>query len=245
MIINYLPEYRGGKSRINPVSQRFVDRMGPLVYNKMQQMGIYSDRAFDYLMRQLAFESANGTSKVAKKYNNYGGVRIPGKTTYQTYKNDKAFVDYWLPMMNRRYKNALAANSVDEYGMRLKKSGYYEAPAMQYIAGLRGSTSVAAAAANYAAQMAKANKQAQQAVDLITPQPVLKPVINMTPDYSKPSFTQPTASIDTDAYEEPAEAESQPMFSLPPIQDVYAAIMGDKAWLPGEVPMGNLMGGII
>lgn len=56
--------------------------MGSLVYDKMHQMGIYSDRTFDYLMRQLAFESANGTSNVARKYNNYGGVRIPGKTQY-------------------------------------------------------------------------------------------------------------------------------------------------------------------
>lgn len=245
MIINYLPGYKGGKSRINPVSQRFVDRMAPLLYNKMQQMGIYSDRAFDYLMRQMALESTSGTSDVAKKYNNYGGVRIPGKKQYQSYKNDRAFIDYWVPMMNRRYKNALAAKTIDDYGMQLKKLGYYEAPALQYISGLKGSTSVGAATANYIAQMAKANKQAQQSVDLATPQSVLKPVINMTPDYSKPSFTQPTASIDTDAYEEPAEAESQPMFSLPPIQDAYAAIMGDKAWLPGEVPMSNLMGGII
>lgn len=180
MIINYLPEYRKGKSKVNQTSKQFVDKMGPLVYDKMHQMGIYSDRTFDYLMRQLAFESANGTSNVARKYNNYGGVRVPGKTQYQSYKNDQAFVDYWLPMMNRKYAKALKARNIDEYGAALKSLGYYEAPLLQYTAGLKGFTSVGSAAADYATSRNKANKPMPMQT-----QPVLKPVINLMPDYMK------------------------------------------------------------
>lgn len=240
MIINYLPEYRKGKSRANPTSKQFVDRMGPLVYDKMQQMGIYSDRAFDYLMRQLAFESANGTSNVARKYNNYGGVRIPGKTQYQSYKNDQAFVDYWLPMMNRRYAKALKARNIDEYSTALKSLGYYEAPVLQYTLGLKGSTSVGSAAAAYAASRNKANKP----LPMQTQQPVLKPIINLMPDYmsKQMGFGQPTSYQEPPVQpvqEEPVQQTSQ--FALPPIENLYASLINDQPWIPGEVPMNGLL----
>lgn len=236
MIINYLPEYRKGKSRVNPTSKQFVDRMGPLVYDKMHQMGIYSDRTFDYLMRQLAFESANGTSNVARKYNNYGGVRIPGKTQYQSYKNDQAFVDYWLPMMNRKYAKALKVRNIDEYGAALKSLGYYEAPVLQYTSGLKSSTSVGSAAAAYATSRNKANKPMPMQT-----QPVLKPVINLMPDYMKnQKLWQPTSDIqDVPVQQEPTQQTLQ--FTLPPIENLYAKLVNDQPRVPGEVPMNGLL----
>lgn len=210
--------------------------MGPLVYDKMHQMGIYSDRTFDYLMRQLAFESANGTSNVARKYNNYGGVRIPGKTQYQSYKNDQAFVDYWLPMMNRKYAKALKARNIDEYGAALKSLGYYEAPMLQYTSGLKRSTSVGSAAAAYAASRNKANKPMPMQT-----QPVLKPVINLMPDYMKnQKLWQPTFDIqDVLLQQEPTQQALQ--FTLPPIENLYAKLVNDQPWIPGEVPMNGLL----
>ena len=247
MIINYLPEYRKGKSRANPTSKQFVDRVGPLVYDKLQQMGIYSDRTFDYLMRQLAFESANGTSNVARKYNNYGGVRIPGKTQYQSYKNDQAFVDYWLPMMNRRYAKALRAKNIDEYGMALKNLGYYEAPVLQYVAGLKGSTSVGSAAAAYATSRNKTKQQTKQ--QSVTPpllpaqEPILKPVINLMPDYMKnqTSIWQPTSDIQEVPIQEPTPMQQELQFKLPPIEDLYAKLVNDQPWVPTDIPTNGLL----
>ena len=208
--------------------------MGPLVYDKMHQMGIYSDRTFDYLMRQLAFESANGTSNVARKYNNYGGVRIPGKTQYQSYKNDQAFVDYWLPMMNRKYAKALKARNIDEYGAALKSLGYYEAPVLQYTS--KSSTSVGSAAAAYATSRNKANKPMPMQT-----QPVLKPVINLMPDYMKnQKLWQPTSDIqDVPVQQEPTQQTLQ--FTLSPIENLYAKLVNDQPWIPGEVPMNGLL----
>lgn len=238
MIINYLPEYRKGKPKVNQVSKQFVDKMGPLVYDKMHQMGIYSDRTFDYLMRQLAFESANGTSNVARKYNNYGGVRVPGKTQYQSYKNDQAFVDYWLPMMNRKYAKALKARNIDEYGAALKSLGYYEAPLLQYIAGLKGFTSVGSAAADYATSRNKANKPMPMQT-----QPVLKPVINLMPDYMKNQtpIWQPASDIQDAPIQEPTSTQPTLQFTLPPIENLYAKTVNDQPWIPGEIPMNGLL----
>ncbi len=236
MIINYLPEYRKGKPKVNPISKQFVDMMGPLVYDKMQQMGIYSDRTFDYLMRQLAFESANGTSNVARKYNNYGGVRIPGKTQYQSYKNNQAFVDYWIPMMNRKYAKALKARNIDEYGAALKSLGYYEAPMLQYTSSLKSFKSVGSAAAAYATSRNKANKPMPMRI-----QPVLKPIINLMPDYMKNQKPwQPTSGIqDVPVQQEPTQQTLQ--FTLPPIENLYTKLANDQPWIPGEVPMNGLL----
>lgn len=221
---------------VNPTSKQFVDRMGPLVYDKMHQMGIYSNRTFDYLMRQLAFESANGTSNVARKYNNYGGVRIPGKTQYQSYKNDQAFVDYWLPMMNRKYAKALKARNIDEYSAALKSLGYYEAPVLQYTSGLKSFTSVGSAAAAYATSRNKANKPMPMQT-----QPVLKPVINLMPDYMKNQKPwQPTSDIqDVPVQQEPTQQTLQ--FTLPLIENLYTKLVNDQPWIPREVPMNGLL----
>ena len=243
MIINYLPKYQKGKRRVNPTSKQFVDRIGPLVYDKMHQMGIYSDKTFNYLMRQLAFESTSGTSDVARKYHNYGGVRVPGKTQYQSYKNDQAFVDYWLPMMNRKYAKALKANDIVEYSAALKNLGYYEAPLLQYAAGLKGSTSVGSAAATYAA-----SRRSQKPIVTQPQQPVLKPVINLMPDYMKNQMTigQPTSNIQHEAPNEAPIQEDIPtqqpsLFRLPPIENLYASLVNDQPWVPGAVPTNGLL----
>lgn len=61
-------------------------------------------------------------------------------------------------MMNRKYAKALKARNIDEYSAALKSLGYYEAPLLQYTAGLKGFTSVGSAAADYATSRNKANK---------------------------------------------------------------------------------------
>lgn len=60
--------------------------MGPLVGQQLSRYG-YGDVAYYNVMRQLAYESNYGRSRVARQQHNYGGVGWNGKT-YNTYKSD-------------------------------------------------------------------------------------------------------------------------------------------------------------
>jgi hypothetical protein len=105
-------------------------------------------------------------------------------------------------MMNRKYAKALKARNIDEYGAALKSLGYYEAPVLQYTSGLKSSTSVGSAAAAYATSRNKANKPMPMQT-----QPVLKPVINLMPDYMKnQKLWQPASDIqDVPVQQEPTQ----------------------------------------
>lgn len=100
-----LHKYKGGKDdSINT----FVNRMGPLVGQQLNRYG-YGDAAYYNVMRQLAYESNYGRSRVARRQHNYGGVGWNGKT-YTTYKSDADFVKDYVRLMHTRYGAALRAN---------------------------------------------------------------------------------------------------------------------------------------
>lgn len=136
-----LHKYKGGKDdSINT----FVNRMGPLVGQQLNRYG-YGDAAFYNVMRQLAYESNYGRSRVARQQHNYGGVGWNGKT-YNTYKSDADFVKDYVRLMHTRYGAALRAKSTQDYARALKQKGYYEDSIQNYSRNLRGMDSLVKAA---------------------------------------------------------------------------------------------------
>lgn len=136
-----LHKYKGGKN--DPVNT-FVYRMGPLVGQQLNRYG-YGDETYYNVMRQLAYESDYGRSKVAKRQHNYGGVGWNGKT-YNTYKSDEDFVKDYVRLMHNRYGAALRAKSTQDYARALKQKGYYEDSLENYSRNLRGMNSLVKAA---------------------------------------------------------------------------------------------------
>lgn len=136
-----LHKYKGGKDdSINT----FVNRMGPLVGQQLNRYG-YGDAAFYNVMRQLAYESNYGRSRVARRQHNYGGVGWNGKT-YNTYKSDADFVKDYVRLMHTRYGAALRAKSTQDYARALKQKGYYTDSLENYSRNLRGMDSLVKAA---------------------------------------------------------------------------------------------------
>ena len=51
---------------------------------------------------------------------------------------------------------------------------------------------------------------------------------------------QPTSDIqDVPVQQEPTQQTLQ--FTLPPIENLYAKLVNDQPWIPGEVPMNGLL----
>lgn len=139
-----LHKYKGGKDdSINT----FVNRMGPLVGQQLNRYG-YGDAAFYNVMRQLAYESNYGRSRVARRQHNYGGVGWNGKT-YTTYKTDADFVKGYVRLMHTRYGSALRAKSTQDYARALKQKGYYEDSLENYSRNLNSMNSLVRAARNH------------------------------------------------------------------------------------------------
>ena len=136
-----LHKYKGGK---NDSINTFVHRMGPLVGQQLSRYG-YGDAAYYNVMRQLAYESNYGRSRVARQQHNYGGVGWNGKT-YTTYKSDADFVKDYVRLMHTRYGAALRAKSTQDYARALKQKGYYEDSLENYSRNLRGMDSLVKAA---------------------------------------------------------------------------------------------------
>lgn len=136
-----LHKYKGGK---NDSINTFVHRMGPLVGQQLNRYG-YGDAAFYNVMRQLAYESNYGRSRVARQQHNYGGVGWNGKT-YTTYKSDADFVKDYVRLMHNRYGAALRAKSTQDYARALKQKGYYTDSLENYSRNLRGMDSLVKAA---------------------------------------------------------------------------------------------------
>ena len=136
-----LHKYKGGK---NDSINTFVHRMGPLVGQQLSRYG-YGDAAYYNVMRQLAYESNYGRSRVARRQHNYGGVGWNGKT-YTTYKSDADFVKDYVRLMHTRYGAALRAKSTQDYARALKQKGYYQDSLENYSRNLRGMDSLVKAA---------------------------------------------------------------------------------------------------
>lgn len=138
-----IPVYKGGKG--NYVDS-FVSRIAPLVGQQLNRYGYKNDATFYNIMRQLAWESNYGRSRVARQQHNYGGVGWNGKT-YTTYKNDADFVENYVRLMHNRYDNALRAKTTQDYARALKQKGYYGDSLQNYTNGLIGMKSVVKASA--------------------------------------------------------------------------------------------------
>ena len=141
---NDLQNYRGGKD--DPINT-FVSRMGPIVGQQLNRYG-YGDTAYYNVMRQLAYESNYGRSRVARQQHNYGGVGFNGKT-YTSYKNDEDFVKNYVRLMHNKYDSALRAKSTQDYARALKQRGYYKDSLENYSRNLRGMDSLVKAAYNH------------------------------------------------------------------------------------------------
>lgn len=166
---NMLPKYNTGKAPSK--SELFVAKMSPVLYQEILNAGIKNpDKVHEYMMRQLGYESAHGTSRIARKQHNYGGVGWNGKT-YYSYDTEKAFAKDYVSLMKRRYKDALAANTIQDYALALKKRGYYEDSLDNYTRNLVNMNSISNAVRNHK----KSNP------DLYVPQSVAKPKPITTP----------------------------------------------------------------
>lgn len=140
-VSNILTEYNRGKGgNRNDIINTFVSRLGPIVGRELNRYG-YSDQAYYNVMRQLAYESTYGTSNIAKRQHNYGGVGWNGKT-YTTYKSDEDFVKNYVRLMHKRYSSALKSNTTQEYAKQLKQKGYYEDTLQNYTRNLQGMNSL-------------------------------------------------------------------------------------------------------
>lgn len=138
-----LHKYKGGK---DDYVNTFVSRIAPLVGQQLNRYGYKNDATFYNIMRQLAWESNYGRSRVARQQHNYGGVGWNGKT-YTTYKNDADFVQNYIRLMHNRYGAALRAKTTQDYARALKQKGYYGDSLQNYTNGLMGMKSVVSASA--------------------------------------------------------------------------------------------------
>ena len=139
-----LPGYAGGTA--DPYST-FAAQMGPLLYQRLLRDNTPNiDTIYDYMIRQLAWESDYGRSDVARKQHNYGGYGWDG-STYTTFKNDEDFINSYVDLMKKRYRKAMAANSIQDYSKALKEKGYYEDTLEHYTSNLAGMRSISRAAA--------------------------------------------------------------------------------------------------
>lgn len=141
---NDLQNYRGGKD--DPINT-FVSRMGPIVGQQLNRYG-YGDTAYYNVMRQLAYESNYGRSRIAREQHNYGGVGFNGNT-YTSYKTDEDFVKDYVRLMHNKYDSALRAKSTQDYARALKQRGYYKDSLENYSRNLRGMDSLVKAAYNH------------------------------------------------------------------------------------------------
>lgn len=142
---NGLPKYKNGTEGDVPAYQRFVEEMGPVLFGQIVAQGVKNpEKAYRNMITQLAYESNYGTSSVARNQNNYGGVGWNGKT-YTTYKDKADFAKNYVRLMNSRYKNVIAADTLLDYAKGLKGLGYYEDSLENYSRNLTGMKSFAKA----------------------------------------------------------------------------------------------------
>lgn len=144
----HFEQFKGGKDKFST----FAGQLGPLVYEGLKKRGYNSRTTYDNVMRQLAYESAYGTSNVARNYHNYGGVGhrvVNGKDVYTKYASDQSFIDNYLNLMVGKYSKALQAKDTLGYARALHNAGYYEDDVNRYTNNLMGMQSVSKAAAKY------------------------------------------------------------------------------------------------
>lgn len=159
-----LPEFKKGKTQ-NKFNS-FVEKIGPSLYKALLENNIQNlDVAYYNMMRQLAYESNYGQSRIAQAFNNFGGVGYNGKT-YSKFKDVDDFMNNYVGIYKGRHKEALSAKNPTEFAKALKKSGYYQDSFENYSRNLNGMVSVANAA--------RAHRQSNPNLYILPKQPVLE-----------------------------------------------------------------------
>ena len=184
----------------------FAAQIGPTLYRELLRTGVPNiDTTYDNMIRQLAWESDYGRSRVARDQHNYGGYGWNGKT-YTTFKDDADFISHYVNLMNRRYKNAVNASSIYEYGKALKDKGYYEDSLEHYTNSLAGMQSISRAAARHR----KNNPDLYKLEETVTqpfvappayqPQPLMIPTNNQ---YNPQPHYGTSPYVDSNTYPQP------------------------------------------
>ena len=128
---NYAEQLRGYRNGKDSIST-FVNTMGPTLYRELQKHNLPdTKKAYDFMIRQLGYESQYGTSNLAKSQHNYGGVGYNGKT-YNSYKDDASFAKDYVNLITSKYPKALQAKDINGYAKQLKAGGYYEDDSSNY-----------------------------------------------------------------------------------------------------------------
>lgn len=187
-VAKVLAEYNRGKgSNGNDSINSFVGRIGPLVGRALNRYG-YGESAYYNIMRQLAYESNYGTSNIARKQHNYGGVGFNGKT-YTTYKSDEDFVNNYIDLMRNKYDSALKAKTTQDYARQLKQRGYYQDTLQNYTRNLMGMNTLAKAAFNHRKKNPDMYNYNVQYSDLLKDFDEVRnasPIIQSTPSIKQP-----------------------------------------------------------
>jgi hypothetical protein len=91
------------------------------------------------IFEQWAHETGGFASNVMKKFNNFGGIRLPGKTEYQKFDSLEAYGDRYAQLMSsKRYQKAGigSAKTTEDFAAALKKGSYYEDNQANYTRGM-------------------------------------------------------------------------------------------------------------
>ena len=126
--------------------ETFIAKLYPLLYNSLENRGVKDPKMLSSLMvRQLALESAYGTSRFATERHNYGGIGAydnnPNKAF--TYASDQDFVDKYLDLIQNRYPQAWGATNEQDYinGLVSGRYKYFTADPTAYLNSLRNQKS--------------------------------------------------------------------------------------------------------
>jgi hypothetical protein len=85
---------------------------------------------------QWAHETGGFTNRGATSLNNLAGIRMPGSTDYRSFGSLGEFGNYYANLIQRRYPQALGAQSIDQYATALKAGGYFEDSLANYERGM-------------------------------------------------------------------------------------------------------------
>lgn len=229
-----LPRYANGTEGNIPAYQRFVEEMGPVLFNEMIAQGVKNPKAaYKNMITQLAYESNYGQSRVAREQNNFGGVGWNGKT-YTTYKDKADFAKNYVRLMNSRYKNVIGADTLAGYAKGLKSLNYYGDTVENYTRNLVGMKSFAKA---LNAHMSNNPDLYNQQIPAQEPSPyIAKPVSTEVRPTIPAEQTVPAYDTKISPY-----ISGKPMVKLRPRVQLpnLIELMEDSEWEPGFPGLKN------
>jgi hypothetical protein len=103
-----------------------------------QRVGKATGISPDVLLAQWKHETGNFSNRGARSLNNLSGVNVPGGhgQDYRTFKSLDDYGDYYIGMLERKYKGALGAQDVPTFAKGLKAGGYFTDSLANYEHGM-------------------------------------------------------------------------------------------------------------